>query len=420
MSNTERIITLRSSFYSAASILINGFSSFFIYKVVANAFGPLGVTLLSHFQNLIGIFIGVSNDGLNRGLLAKIKSDYASRANIFLQTGLLNIAWWLVAGILYLCFRDYFEKEFIHTFYGHWAVYLWLGVLLMILQNQLFQTALATRGVGVYALYSISSAVVLAVSMFYVAQWHDFQAVLLVYTLTPLIVFFLAALTYRQSFSSFRSLKNIYDLHGFKDLTKFGLMALAIVLMGRLSSFVIREFAMDHFGEVHTGLWQAAVKVSDGYSAVFTAIINLIYLPKIAEAINNPVKLRKVVKIHGSLIILIAFAGLLLLWFIQVPVLKLLYNDTFTGASAFLNIILLKDGLRFTAWIFSYILFSQAKLKYFLLFEAVSAIIYVVFSIVWADRYAVMAPVYAELLAIIVFLILYLVYFRKLWFPSRS
>ena len=419
MINKIRLSTFKSSIYSALSIVVNGFSSFFIYKVVANAFGPAGVTLMSHFQNLIGLFIGVSNDGLNRGLLTKIKSDYDSRAQIFLQTGLLNIAWWLMAGVLYVCFHQYLEKEFTHTFHGHWAIYLWLGVLLMMLQNQFFQTALATRGIGLYAFYSISSAIVLAIGMYYAAHFCDFQGVLIVYIATPVVVFILGIFTYGKSLSSFKGLKHVFDKADLKSLAEFGVMALAIMLMGRLSSFIVREFVIDHFGEVETGLWQAAVKVSDGYSAVFTALINLMYHPRIAESIHDHFKMRKVVKKQGGLLILMAFSGLFLLWLIEKPVLSLLYNDSFVAASGFLSVILLKDGLKFTAWIFSYIMFSQTKLKYFLAFEAVSAIVYVSSTILWTDSYAMMAPVYAELLAVAVFLMLYLVYFRKLWLPHR-
>lgn len=376
---------------------------------------------MAHFQNLIGLFIGVSNDGLNRALLTKIKSDYSSRAQVFLQTGLLNVAWWLIAGVLYFCFHQYLEREFTHTFHGHWAIYLWLGVLLMILQNQIFQTALATRGVALYAFYSISSAVVLTVGMYCAGRLYDFQGVLIVYVATPVIVLVLAMFTYGRNLSVFAGLKNIFETSALKSLAQFGVMALAIMLMGRLSSFVVREFAIDNFGAVQTGLWQAAVKVSDGYSAVFTALINLMYHPKIAESINDQLKMRKVLRRQGSLLVALACSGLFLLWLIEKPVLSLLlYNDSFVGASVFLNVILLKDALKFMAWMFSYMMFSQARLKYFLLFEAVSAIIYVMGTMLWAPAYGIMATVYAELLAVAVFLIMYLIYYRKLWLPARS
>ena len=60
---------LKSSIWSFFAVLVRGISALSINKIFAVQFGPSGIALLSHFQNLTTIITTIPNDGVNRGLI---------------------------------------------------------------------------------------------------------------------------------------------------------------------------------------------------------------------------------------------------------------------------------------------------------------------------------------------------------------
>src|SRR5687767_8364933 len=60
---------LKSSFWLLLSVGSRTLSALIINKLIAGQFGPQGITLLSHFQNLVTLATTIPIEGINMGLI---------------------------------------------------------------------------------------------------------------------------------------------------------------------------------------------------------------------------------------------------------------------------------------------------------------------------------------------------------------
>lgn len=112
----------------------------------------------------------------------------------------------------------------------------------------------------------------------------------------------------------------------FGKLGEFILMALSILIFGKVTDFIIRDYAIQSFGMAHTGLWQSIVKLSDGYMMLFINTVGIVYYPQVSALILNTEELRQYLRDVFRIVIIISAIGLVLIYILREPILILLYQ----------------------------------------------------------------------------------------------
>jgi len=395
-------------------------SALIINKLVALQFGPNGITLLSHFQNLITIATTVPNDGINRGLITYLAGKETKDGNYgsYFAAGL----WWQLVVLtvmigLFFTQSNFFLKAFLQDgFTSGWLFFFFAGLFLLLLSN-FFQAILIARQAltwytGLVTIWSLGSAGLIWLLL----KQYALSNLLLLYLVTQGIAAVAGGMLIWIKGWCPRISKRIISQRAVRDIGKFIIMALTLVVCSNLVNFYVRELMIRRFDLYQTGLWQAAVKISDNYTMVFTSLIGLVYYPKIATLITQPKAFRTFVRrIFFSLVPLVAL-GLLLFYVLRRWFILLLFDEGFLPVTYLLDYQVLGDFFKMSAWILSYIILAQGRVAFNILIQVIGAVLYLVLLFWCLDTFGLEGVTVAHCASFGLFFLFNIIYFRKLIF----
>lgn len=411
---------LKSFGWSTASTLITVVSSLSFYKIFSYFLGPPGVTLLSHIQNLISISITLSQDGVNKGVvkyLAGEKKESFTYKKFFFSALLLQLFIYLSSlPFLYLLLHQTKDlPEFLKTpaFFGLFA----LSTFMQIANLFLLTLLVSAHNIKLYSLMSIFSSLLSVLFIYLGIQYGAFFGCVAI-LFSPAAVFFLL-LAYHYRFFKSESPIHIkyFRRYSFKQLSHFLLAASSVLIFGRFVDFFVRILAIERFDVYQTGLWQSTVKLSDGYSSLFTGILGIVFYPKISALINNKQDVRPHFLKMSIPIVALIIAGLLFIYTFQKNILSLIFDESFIPAEQFLNYQLVADAFKLTSWLMIYLIMARAKIKTFFFLQFISAFNYIVLLAVLCKEYGAiglgMATLWRCIIYFLVILGLIIHYYSK-------
>lgn len=370
---------LKKSTWSFSSIVLKSLCALATNKLFAVYFGTTGITLFSHFQNLISLITQVPNDGINRGIIkywSGNELNQTEKQKLFKAGFYLNLVVATITLSLIYVFRGYFLRDFSFTFSTPILILLLTGILLFIIHLFLLSIILSFQNIKVYAIINAAGSIIIVLAVYAVAgRWN------LNYTL----ITFVLAQSVAVIFSLFYCLHNTYikpvkeriSKEEIKKLGEFVLMALSVLLFGKVTDFIIRDYAIQTFGMHHTGLWQSVVKISDGYMMLFINTVGIVYYPQISSMILHTEHLRQYLRDVLKIVIIISAIGLYLIYIARVPVLTILYNSEFVPAGNLMPMQFVGDFFCIISYLLTYIISAQARTRVFIILQAASAIFYV-------------------------------------------
>ncbi len=375
---------LKSSFWSFISILVRAVSNIAINKLFAIFYGPNGITLYAHFQNLVSIVTTVPDGGVNIGLvkfLAPEKPLSKLYQQYFWAGMLLNLVCVLAALGLIFGFPGYYLEPFLGDLAlgsaWQWGLLFGSGAVLLSL-NLGFMAVVLSRQALMWHVFGNVIMSVGGVLVVYFSNGNVLLSELLLWVLLAQASSFflmLAVLYFKRLLPSLGSIhipKSIY-----KDLWKYILMALSAVVCLKLTNFYVRDFVIERFNLYQTGLWQAVVKVSENYSNVYTSVIGMLVYPRVAAMVNDYEALRKFVRNTFYMILPGLAAALLLVYFLRGWVLLLLFNKDFIKAEYLFDYQLLGDFFKMGSIILTNLIVVRAQVKLYIGWQIASALLYI-------------------------------------------
>jgi PST family polysaccharide transporter len=198
-------------------------------------------------------------------------------------------------------------------------------------------------------------------------------------------------------FSAYYVIKNKYvsivkaslPADGFSKLGEFVLMASSVLIFGKLTDFIIRDYAIQHFGLHLTGLWQSVVKISDNYMMLFINTVGIVYYPQISALIFDTDQLRIYLRDVIKIVLFVSITGLSLIYLFRQPVLIILFDRNFLPAEELMPFQLIGDFFCFLAYLLTYIISAQARTRTFIFLQAGSAIFYIGLVIFFTSMYGI-------------------------------
>jgi O-antigen/teichoic acid export membrane protein len=375
-------------------LLVRIGSSLAVNKLFAYFFGAGGITILSHLQNLFSIMTLVPAEGVGKGLVKYIADTSLNQRvrNVFLLAGLTwHLILWLLGGLFLLLFAD----RFFFIFPPGWSVFQWLFITVSALLGQLiflYSSALllGLQKIKTYLISQIgASALVLGMVIIGVST-QNLSLAILCFVAGQGLSIFMVFLFKTSSISANNVFWNFWryvQVHlslqrqfkqAFVALGKYSLMALSVVLFGKTVDFFVRQFAVDEFGLEATGLWQAVVRTSDLYTQIFTALLGIVYFPKVAAIIHQKAATRNLIKQTISVWLPLIMLGLACIYVARHQILYLLFDKQFLSGAVYFQWQLLGDFFIMISYFFAYVLLGKARIRLFILLQAISAGLYVI------------------------------------------
>lgn len=373
---------LKNSFWTSLASLAFALFSLASNKLFSFFYGPQGVTLLAHFQNIVAIFTTLPNDGINRGMVKFLSGQgiEQSRWNQYFSASLLLNAASFVGGIVLVCsFSGVYIKDFpAGLFSVDNIAFMLLGVLAHFVNLFAVTYLMAIGRVPAFSIFSILNNVAGAAAVYWGLQ-NGLPNALVMLALYPLPAT-LAMLVYvgRMERHRFKAFSFLLHRPAMKDISQFILIALSSVVFGRLTDFFVREFVIGRFDLYQTGLWQGIVKISDGYSAVFNAAFGLLVFAKMSALHSEGDKeaLRKFLYRALGLVTLVSVAGLAFVYIFKQQLLVLLYNKEFLQATYLFDYQILGDLAKFPTMVLGYLLLAEMRVKAYVFLQAFSTFMY--------------------------------------------
>ena len=410
---------LRSSLWAGLVVIVRSLATIFISREIARNFLPAHFAIFSHFQNLLSIFLTVPTDGINRGLV-KYFSDMSTegiiRKKVILGALFLNLAVFLFAVVCILFFNEYISLLFFQNSNTYWFLLLFFALLLQTLNYYSLGFLLARQEIKTYFWVNAGGSFFGMLLVFYVVSFKDFSLALISAAIGPSLLFFVGFIyLIRDNFFSIK-FSPVKDIGVLKDLGGFILMALSVVVFGRVTDFFVREYSLSVFGYHQTGLWQSVVKFSEYYFAAFTSILGMIYYPKISAIINFPEQLRDYIRSAIKILVPVIIAGLALVYFRRDYILLIFFDEKFLPAANLFTFQVIGDFFKMTSYILGIVLVAQARIRLFIAVQGISALIYIILIYIATASWALEGLVIANAIRFSLYFILICILFRKiLW-----
>ena len=414
---------LTSSAWSGFSVASRALATVVVNKLFAVYYGPNGITLLAHFQNLIAILSTVPNGGINVGIIKHLATEKAGSVAYkkYFTAGLYLNLLALAGGIgIFFLSRDYYFGIFLeHTEPGtHWRWYLgfFFGSALLVLNLFLINVLLARGKLPLYVISLLIASILSVIGTVVGAGRMQVGAVLLLFLMGQGVAFFVSLLyAWRKELLPSMALKGS-SRRVYLDLGKFVVMALSNVFFVRFVDFFVRDYVIGEFDLYQTGLWQSVAKISDNYTMVFTSLMGMLYYPRIAALLPQPDELRGFVRQAYLLVVPLVAGGLLFFYLFSDFLITLLYEPQFVQARFLLDYQLLGDFLKMASFLLSYIISVRADVKLYIATQGISALLYVGLLLLLLEPFGLEGVTMAHTLRYAAYLAFHLVYFRKLLF----
>lgn len=411
---------LKSSFWSLLSVGSRTLSALVINKLISGQFGPQGITLLAHFQNLVTLATTIPSEGINMGLITFLAGTQPTdaRSQKYFISGICwqMVVFLVVTGVFLMKPKFYFGAFWPAGDSVTWVGWFLLGLMLLLVSIYLQALLLARQALRVYtgliAFTSLSSALLI---WLFLKSWPLGQLLLLYLATQAITAFITVTVIVRRGWLPTLA-GQLPDKAALRQMGKFILMALTLVICSKLVNFYVRDLMIKRFDLYHTGLWQAMVKLSDNYTQVFTALVGMVYYPRVAALVAQPLALRRYVRqVFFSLVPAVA-VGLIGFYLLQKWFIILLFNPGFLRGAYLLDYLVLGDFFKMSAWLLSYLLMAQARTGLYMLVQIVAAAIYL--GLLWwlVAWFGLRGVTMAHCASFGLFLGFNLIYFRKLIF----
>ena len=407
---------IKKSAWSFAAVVARGVGALAINKIFAVYFGTAGITFLAHFQNLISIFTQIPSDGINRGVIQSWASTTLKREQKqeILSSGiLLTAVSFTLIMIGVFIYRDIFINPFIQFIQGGIFLILVIFSILAILANALVQSLIiANKKVRDYAWISIISMGLLLAALAWSVGYRLLEVAFIAYALGNAISLIVSILFYYRSKPPQVTLSEP-TLKSMKHLGHFILMALAVLVFGKLLDFMVRTFSISWFGVEETGYWQSLVKLSDAYVMAFIGTVGVVYFPEISSRLEDRKSLFQYINQVLIIVVPVVFVGLVVIYMLGEPILGLLFSESFKPAYAYMYWQLGGDAFMLISYLFAYVLMARKKTAWYIFLQFISAFTYIAVILIFKDQKGVESILMGHLARNIVFFAILLLLIRK-------
>jgi PST family polysaccharide transporter len=348
--------------------------NFLISKQVALVFGEEGITVLMHFLNFVALLSFLPMEGVHRAWLSIAgKKPLQVNTELWVAAHFWDIAIFLVIIVV----PTFFLRHFLSLFYFDALQY--FGVLASILAyiflHLFLQYFLWARSYVWYGMVNVLLSACSFLAVYWASRFGELSFVLtalvISYWLPLLLVVLMAA-------PPLPPLQKKWWLALYEDYQiywQFILLALVGVLLDKLLAFEVRLWAVDTFGIIDTGYWQALVRVSELLVGMLLAFLAAAYYPMACQMPDGSsawVYTVRQLRVAVPLVLVVMF----LLWLSSEWWLALLYDAPFVRAAAWSHWQLTGDFFRMLSCWGALLLLARQSLMMYLVMQLLSVVVY--------------------------------------------
>jgi len=354
-----------------------------LQKMMAVWFGPIGVTLLVHFTNLIALLTAIPTDGLNRAMkVAAGATDSEGEEKTVYGYGLAiatMAAGFLLVLCLAICFlplaSGWIENENLWNKLAFGMIF-GIGVSLYLL-GQWALTVMQARAELEKALLMQVMLTTAGLIMAGILWKHvvriEFLLVYWMFAQGLISIGWIWHTRLRWAPAGMQWPPKAF----WHKVGGFVVLASAIAVSGRLSDFVVRQWAIERYSMVQTGYWQAAVKLADVAYIPVQAVLAGVLFPALTRISRETSLTGLMARRYLLVMSIVGVVGYGVLYLAGPWLLVILNAKGFEIGGELLKWMLPGEYLKVLALVPAYILMAQNKTAIMLWLELLSLGLYV-------------------------------------------
>jgi len=412
---------IRNSFFSLVSIFLNVAFGFIYNKIVSVYFGPIGLSLLTHYQNLVAFFMHIPQEGIHKAFINQLTQEEDSKkqtGKIIVHTVIWNVVIFLLQWVCLFVYMYWADSPLEELFKDSTSSIL-IGVSFFLFVLNLLASAwmVARHKLKRYAIYTFLLGITSVIGMgccVYFNVVDSLYWIILAVTLSNFPVFVYMIFTVFRKFHY--SWDDVKDLFKGKDyFMPLIIMGGVSLVSGKLLDYIVREIAFDLIGPYETGLWQSAVKISQAFVFLCGAFLSTIFYPYASESIKDRSALHNYVKKFMLIYSSVTLIGVIAMFVLKDLLFQILFSVEFVKADKYFFLILIGDWLRCLSWVGGYLLMASSDTRRFILFEIISGIVFILVFIFGTDYFTWEVMAVANLVRYIVYSVLIVLYYKSVW-----
>lgn len=348
--------------------------NFLISRQVAVAFGEEGITVLMHFLNFVALLSFLPVEGVHRAWLS-----IAGKRPLQFNTELWIAAhfWDVVLFFVLIAVPTLFLQHFLSFF--NFDAQQYFGILASILAYILLQLFLQYfLWAKSYVWYGIANVLLSAgsfLAVYWASRFGELSFVLTALAVSYWIPLLVVALMAAPALPPLQKKWWLALYEEYEVFWQFILLALVGVLLDKLLSFEVRLWAVNTFGMLDTGHWQALVRVSELLMGMLLAFLAAAYYPVACEMPDGRTAWIYTVR-QLRIAAPVLLGGLLLLWLSREWWLRALYDTPFVRAAAWAHWQLIGDYFRMLSCWGALLLLARQALVAYLVMQLLSVVVY--------------------------------------------
>ncbi|WP_178076616.1 oligosaccharide flippase family protein [Pseudomonas sp. 43NM1] len=386
-------------------------------KIVAFYVGPSGMAVVGQIQSFLQILSAGASSVTTTGVVKLIAEDKHPKDKI-LQSSLLLLGVLSLAFLVVLLFASNFISNLFLQ--GEWVgvlLLLPLGAFFLGLNNLFISYFNGEQKYSEYFWYSVITAFAVALftcgfSLLF-AKTGAVYSIVLAPALAGLLVLLLPA-KFRLPKLPFASL----NIEIIEILLSYSLMALGSVVIVYGVQIILRDYIATNGALAEAGMWYASTRLSDIYMGICSVLFSTILLPKYSSVEGKA--LTSVVVKFGLITLCFVIVMVVSVRLLASFAVGLIYGDAFAAAAEIMKIYVLGDSLKCLSWIFLYVMIAKQHVRFYLVYEMVSAFLYLLFCILCYQFYGFAKMAYGYPLQGAVSLLMVLTWFWLSRYKSLS
>jgi len=408
---------LKTSFYTSISTAITFISGFVVTKVVAVKIGPVGITYVGQYQNIIAIMAMFSTLAVTTGVikyLAEHKEDNLQKKRIISTAFIIILISSCIVSLSVIFFSHFLSiivfksNDFSNVFflYGFFIGIMALNTLISAVYNGLKEIKYLT-------IVNITGSLTGIIFTIFFAYKLGVKGVLIANNFTALVIFLInLVILYKRKYFHVKPEFLQWESSSAKLLLGFTLMGIVSGLLMPLSQIFIRNRIMNIFSANEAGWWQAVTRISDYYLAFITTVLSVYYLPRLSE-INTKTELKQEIKNGYKIVLPIVGLMALSIWTFKILIVHILFSKDFLPMTPLFTFQLLGDFFKIGSFLLGYILIAKADIKLFIVSEVIFSLSLVFFSYLFIGKFGVIGSTYA-------FCVNYALYWLAMFFITKK
>ena len=413
----------KASSLSSLSILVRIITGFISSKAIAYFIGPSGMALMGNLRSFTSTIENIGILGLQNGIVQNCAKNNENKEQ--LNNWVTSLFWIFCSFALLLSFIVFLGNSFFsNQIFGsaseyHFVLYFITFVIPFQVLHLFFVAIL--NGFSEYkkvtAISVCSYLAGLLISLFLMWKFGINGALI---SISVLSVFqFLFSGYYFVQYFSFQLilLNRKIDFRNIKHILPLGLMTLFSAVLAPILYIFIRNLITKEVSLEAAGYYEAMQRISGFYMMFISTLITFYFLPELTKAKSLDKERKLTFAFYKGIIPIFGF-GLVLIYFLRNFVIQVLLTKEFELVSDLFLWQLLGDFFRALALILGIRFYAKKMIKDYFVTEIISFTVLFSSSYLLIPKFGSEGAVMAYAVTYLLYFVVLLFYFRKLFFKK--